>query len=126
MLETGEKAIHDGVLLVVLVHQLQLIENALSLVEYLADSLVVGVHVGLDSNAVCVLIDDEAAGIKKVLSSNSEEIDRVLDLWDLALDMVVHASEKDPFLHVDIDTAFLVTQFRKFLVQNGLEASNLE
>lgn len=30
-----------------------------------------------------------------------------------SLDVVIHAGQNDPFLHVDSETAFFVTQFRK-------------
>jgi len=54
----------DSKRLVILVNQLQLIEHALSFLKDLAGSPVIGVHSGLDLNAVNILIDDEAAGIK--------------------------------------------------------------
>ena len=50
--------------LVILVNQLQLIDDALSFLENLADSLVVAVHASLDLDAVGVSIDDEAASVE--------------------------------------------------------------
>lgn len=83
-------------------------------------------HAGLDSDEIDNVIEDEAAGAEKVRSYSRDQIDGVIDLWDLALDVVVHASKKNPFLHVGSEAAFFVPEFRKFLVRMGLKASNLE
>ena len=50
LVKTVEKTLEVGPLLVILVNQLQPIEHALSFLKKLADSLVVGVHSGLDMN----------------------------------------------------------------------------
>lgn len=41
------------------------------------------------------------------------------------LNVVVHSGEKDPFLHVGSEAVLLVPQFRKSLVQESMEASDL-
>lgn len=64
LVEAIEKALEVDPLLVILVDQLQLIEHALSLLENLADSLVVSIHADLDLNAVLVVMHDEATGVE--------------------------------------------------------------
>ena len=45
-----------------------------------------------------------------------------MDLWYLVLDVVIHAGQKELSLHVDSETAFLVTQFRNVSRPDGLGA----
>jgi hypothetical protein len=94
--ETIQKAMHVGIFLVILVNQLQLIHNFLGFLEDLTDPLVISLHAGLGLNEVNIMNHNEFASIKFILGSSRGQADRILETWELVLDMLAHVGKNDP------------------------------